>query len=112
MVPAGCLTPTAKEVRTTKWCRVSSVSVVQQTYFVQQPGFSIQAEKKPRRRLLSGTQERLEGHNLFGIRKFLLNCTIKCSKTSNKMNKNGRDMNLERNDSGRIGNIILRPLVR
>src|SRR6478672_12302689 len=40
------------------------------TCLVQQPGASIQAVKKPGRRLLFRTQETLEGHNLFGIRKF------------------------------------------
>jgi hypothetical protein len=78
---------------------------------VQQPGACIEAVKKPGRSLLSGTQEKLEDHNLFRIRKLFRHCTIMCSKISNKVNRMAEILNLERSDSGRIGNIILRPLV-
>jgi hypothetical protein len=69
----------------------SSVQVVQRPASCNSQEVSIQAEKKPRGRLLSSTEEKLEECNLFRIRKFSDDCTITCSKTSNKVNRNGKN---------------------
>jgi hypothetical protein len=67
----AALHPLQNEVRTTKWCRVFQVfQSFSKPALCKQSGICIQAVKKPGRRLLSGTQEKLEVHNLFGIRKF------------------------------------------
>jgi len=71
-----------------KCARLSGAGVFQvfsrsATCFVQTARDLHPGRKKPRRSLLSRTQERLEGHNLFRIRKFSRDCTRDCSKISN-----------------------------